>query len=71
MKQVILNIPDGEFDFFMKLIHKFKYKVAEDSDYVISDEDRQLVDERRKTAKPSDYISRSQSNEKLKSKYAF
>lgn len=69
MKQVILNIPDNEFNFFMKLIQKFNYKTAEQSDFTVSDEDKQLVDERRKTAKASDYISREQSKGKLKKKY--
>lgn len=71
MKQVILNIPDREFDFFMKLIQKFKYKTAETIDFNISEEVQQLVDERRKTAKASDYITRAQSNEKIKKKYGF
>lgn len=71
MKQVILNIPDSEIDFFMKLIQKFKYKTSEQLDYAISEEDKQLVDERRKTAKASDYITRNQSIEKIKKKYGF
>ncbi len=71
MKQVILNIPESEFDFFMKLIKKFKYKTAETIDFNISEEVQQLVDERRKTAKASDYITRAQSNEKIKKKYGF
>lgn len=71
MKQVILNIPDGEFDFFMKLIQKFKYKTAEHTDFTILEGVQRLVDERRKTAKASDYITRTQSSEKLKKKYGF
>lgn len=71
MKQVILNIPDSEFDFFMKLIQKFNYKTAETTDFIIPEEHKLLVDERRKTAKASDYITRKQSTEKLKKKYGF
>ena len=55
----------------MKLIQKFNYKTVEQLDFTISEEDKQLVDERRKTAKASDYITRNQSNEKIKKKYDF
>lgn len=71
MKQIILNIPDSEFDFFMKLIQKFNYKIMEQDDFNISEEDKHLVDERRKSAKTSDYLTRIQSDEKLKKKYDF
>lgn len=71
MKQITLNIPDNEFDFFMKLIQKFNYKTAEPDDFVVPDEIKKLVDNRRQTAKASDYITRKQSKEKIKSKYGF
>ena len=71
MKQITLNIPDGEFEFFMKLVQKFNYKTAEATDFSIPEEHKLLVDERRKTAKTSDYITRNQSTVKLKKKYGF
>jgi hypothetical protein len=71
MKQVILNIPEGEFEFFMKLVKKFKYKTSETLDYTISEDVQQLVEERRKSAKASDYITRNQSKGKIKKKYGF
>lgn len=69
MKQVILNIPEGEFDFFMKLVKKFKYTTTESEDFEISEETKQLVESRRETAKKDDYISITKSNQKLKKKY--
>lgn len=71
MKQVTLNIPDSEFDFFMKLVKKFNYKTEETADFEISEEVQKLVSERRQTAKTADYITRKQSTEKLKNKYGF
>jgi len=71
MKRVILNIPDKEFDFFMKLVQKFKYKIYEPADYTIPEDVQQMVEERRTTAKSSDYISRTKSAEKIKKKYGF
>ena len=71
MKQVTLNIPDSEFDFFMKLIQKFNYKTSETADFVIPEEVQKFVTARRKTAKVSDYLTREQSTEKIKKKYGF
>jgi len=71
MKQVILNIPDKELDFFMKLIEKFKYKTSETPNFNIPEEVQQLVDDRRKSAKVTDYVTRNQLNTKLKKKYGF
>ncbi len=71
MKQAILNIPEGEFDFFMKLVQKFKYKTPETIDYTITEDVQQLVEERRESAKASDYITRIQSKGKIKKKYGF
>ena len=71
MKQVILNIPDAEFDFFMSLIQKFNYTATEAKDITIPEEVKKLVDQRRKSARKSDYITVAQSNQKLKRKYGF
>ncbi|MFY9309835.1 MAG: hypothetical protein WAQ28_12380 [Bacteroidia bacterium] len=46
MKQVTLNIPDNEFDFFMKLIQKFNYKTTEPSVYSIPEQHKSLVRDR-------------------------
>lgn len=70
MKQVTLNIPDNEFEFFMALVQKFKYKAAE-NDQTIPKEVKELVVKRKKSAKSGDYMTVTQSNKKLKKKYGF
>lgn len=70
MKQVTLNIPDKEFDFFMELVQKFKYKASE-NDNTIPEEVKELVVKRKKSAKSGDYMTVSESNKKLKKKYGF
>jgi len=69
MKQVTLHIPDNEFDFFMELVKKFKYKTAETAIYSIPEEVKKLVEDRRKSAKSTDYLTTAESNLKLKKKY--
>ncbi len=71
MKQVTLDIPDAEYDFFMALVQKFNYKSSKENEYAISPEIMQMVDERRKSAKASDYITVEESNKRLKKKYGF
>ena len=50
MTQITLNIPDNELNFFMKLIEKFNYESKIDN-FLLSDEAKNLLDERRATAK--------------------
>jgi hypothetical protein len=50
MTQIILNIPENEVDFFMKLIDKFKYE-STITDFSITPEMKNILDERRKTPK--------------------
>lgn len=57
MKQVTLNIPDKEYDFFMQLLKKFtSIKVKKEADFVIPESHKQLVRERRKNSKESDLV---------------
>lgn len=71
MTQILLNIPDSELEFFMKLIEKYNYKMTQYPDSAITEEDKKLVDYRAITAKEEDYLKVSESNEKLKNKYGF
>jgi hypothetical protein len=48
MTQVTLNIPDSEFDFFMKLIQKFNYTTVKEED---------ILDERRATESTSTFLT--------------
>ena len=73
MRQVTLNIPDRELEFFLQLIKKFNYKLLfnKEDGIVISEEDKELVRERRRTAKRSDFISWDDAKKTLKAKYGF
>ena len=56
MTQITLNIPDNELSFFMKLIEKFNYESVID-EFHFSEEIKNLLDERRTTSKPEDFIA--------------
>ena len=71
MQQFTLNIPDKEVDFFLKLVQKFNYKSSSNTDVVITKKQMDMVVERRKTAKKTDFISAKESSQKLKNKYGF
>jgi hypothetical protein len=56
MKQITLNIPDSEFEFFMKLVKKFNYKTAEATDFSIPEEHKALVRDRIKNSKENELL---------------
>ena len=56
MTQITLNIPDDELGFFMKLIEKFNYEPLV-TDFSMSQEMKDLLDERRATSNNEDYVS--------------
>lgn len=56
MKQITLNIPDSEFEFFMKLVQKFNYKTAEATDFSIPEDHKALVRERIKNSKENELL---------------
>jgi hypothetical protein len=56
MKQVTLNIPDRDYDFFIELLKKFNFIKIKEADFVIPEEHKKLVRERRKTAGKNDFI---------------
>ena len=55
MKQITLNIPENELSFFMKLIEKFNYETVV-IDMSITQQMKDVLDERRKTSKKEDFI---------------
>lgn len=69
MKQVLLNIPEKEYDFFMTLVKKFNFKTTTVAEVSISDKDMALVEARRKSSKKEDLISWKEAEEKLNAKY--
>lgn len=56
MTQVTLNIPDNEFNFFMKLIEKFNY-TTEIKEFELSQEMKNILDERRTTFVAEEFIT--------------
>ncbi len=57
MKQVTLQIPDKEYDFFLNLFKKFGFIKIKEGDFTIPEEHKNLVRNRIATAKESDYIN--------------
>lgn len=55
MTQVTLNIPDNEFNFFMKLIEKFNYE-TEINEFEFSQQMKDVLDDRRNTSLSDDFI---------------
>jgi len=56
MKQITLNIPDKDYEFFITLFKKFSSVKIKEADFVVSESHKELVRERRKTATKNDYI---------------
>ncbi len=69
MKQVLLNVPEKEYDFFMELVKKFNFKTTKVAEVSISEKDMKLVDERRKSAKKENSMTWEEADKKLKHKY--
>lgn len=57
MRQITLNIPDKEYEFFIALFKKFTSVKIKEADFVVPESHKQLVRERRKTATKDDYIN--------------
>ena len=55
MTRVTLNIPDNEFNFFMKLIEKFNY-TTEIKDFEFSQEMKGILDQRRLSSNEGEFI---------------
>jgi hypothetical protein len=67
MTQITLNIPDSEVSFFMKLIEKFNYETVI-NEFSMTEEMKNLLDERRATSKASDFIPWDQAKKQLRFK---
>lgn len=68
MKQVILNIPDKKFDFFMELVKQLGLEISEEADYEISEEHKKIVRERLKNSKPEDMVPWEEARKQFKFK---
>jgi hypothetical protein len=67
MTQIILNIPDNELSFFMKLIEKFNYETVI-NEFSVTEEMKNLLDERRLTSKTDDFIPWNDAKKQLRFK---
>ena len=67
MTQIILNIPDNELSFFMKLIEKFNYETVI-NEFSLTEEMKNLLDERRLTSKTDDFIPWNDAKKQLRFK---
>jgi hypothetical protein len=67
MTQITLNIPDSELSFFMKLIEKFNYETVV-NEFSVTEEIKNLLDERRATSKADDFIPWSEAKKQLRFK---
>jgi hypothetical protein len=68
MTEITLKIPEAKVSFFMELIQSlgYEYNISEDE---ISNEHKELVRNRIKTAKKEDYISWSEARKQLSVKH--
>ncbi len=67
MTQITLNIPDNELTFFMKLIEKFNYETVI-NEFSITQEMKNLLDERRATSKTEDFVPWNDAKKQLRFK---
>lgn len=67
MTQITLNIPDSELSFFMKLIEKFNYETVI-NEFSVTEEMKNLLDERRATSKTDDFIPWNEAKKQLRFK---
>ncbi|WPO77316.1 hypothetical protein [Flavobacterium sp. KACC 22761] len=65
MTQITLNIPDNELSFFMQLIEKFNYETVI-NDFSVTDEMKNLLDERRSTVEKDDFLPWNEAKKQLR-----
>ncbi|MBK6820500.1 MAG: hypothetical protein IPL09_05535 [Bacteroidetes bacterium] len=69
MKNVTLSIPDGEYEFFMKLVEKFNYSNSEQ--ITLSNEQKKILEERRSMNNTDNFLTLEEAQAKLKQKHEF
>lgn len=67
MTRITLNIPDNELSFFMQLIEKFNYETVI-NEFSVTEEMKNLLDERRSTSKADDFLSWNEAKKQLRLK---
>jgi hypothetical protein len=56
MKFLTLQVPDSNYEFFKELMNKLNIKTTDDNGMFISEEQKEMVRERIRTAKPEDFM---------------
>ncbi|MBK7587854.1 MAG: hypothetical protein IPI22_05705 [Bacteroidetes bacterium] len=69
MKNVTLSIPDGEYEFFMKLVEKFNYSNSEQ--ITLSNEQKKILEERRSMNNTDNFLTLEEAQARLKRKHGF
>jgi hypothetical protein len=68
MRQVILNIPDSNYEFFIELIKKLNLGEIESEDEEIPEEVKKMVLERKRTSKRENLLTWEEVKANLKIK---
>lgn len=69
MRQITISIPDKLYNSFMELFkHIPDLKISETEKIVITDKQKKILDQRRKTAQPSDFMPWNEAKKQLRSK---
>ena len=66
MKQVILNIPDNNFEFFMELMKKLNFITSDQEETQVPEDVKKMVMERKRTFKREDALTWEEVQKKLK-----
>ncbi len=68
MKQVVLNIPDSNYEFFMELMKKLNFITVDSNDEEVPKEVQEMVLERLRTSKREELVTWEEVKSKLKSR---
>jgi hypothetical protein len=66
MKQVVLNIPDTNYEFFMELMKKLNFTPVEEDDADIPEEVKKMVIDRLNNSKRENLLTWEEAKAKLK-----
>ena len=68
MKQVVLNIPDSNYEFFMELMKKLNFITVDSNDEEVPKEVQEMVLERLRTSKREELVTWEEVKSILKSR---
>jgi hypothetical protein len=71
MKQLILDIPEQDFDLVVQLLKRFNFKFQEADSEEVPDHVKAILDERLANSDKEKRLTLDQLKKKVKSKYGF